>query len=41
MVTDTTADTKNWPDLAIGLYERLTGRGAEMRFSQMLCFSIV
>ena len=22
--------TKNWPDLAIGLYDRLTGRGAEI-----------
>ena len=23
-------ETKNWPDLAIGLFERLTGRGAEI-----------
>ena len=23
-------ETKNWPDLAIGLYDRLTGRGAEI-----------
>ncbi len=23
-------DTKTWPDLAIGLYDRLTGRGAEI-----------
>lgn len=30
--TDTTADTKNWPDLAIGLFERLTGRGAEIAY---------
>ena len=22
--------TKRWPDLAIGLYDRLTGRGAEI-----------
>lgn len=22
--------TKNWPELAIGLYDRLTGRGAEI-----------
>ncbi|MFT5525091.1 MAG: hypothetical protein ACI9HK_003057 [Pirellulaceae bacterium] len=22
--------TKTWPDLAIGLYDRLTGRGAEI-----------
>jgi hypothetical protein len=25
-------DTKNWPDLAIGLYDRLTGRGAEITY---------
>lgn len=25
-----TQDTKNWPDLAIGLYDRLSGRGAEI-----------
>ncbi len=24
--------TKTWPDLAIGLYDRLTGRGAEIRY---------
>ena len=31
MATDTMAtDTKTWPDLAIGLYDRLTGRGAEI-----------
>ncbi len=23
-------DTTSWPDLAIGLYDRLTGRGAEI-----------
>ena len=23
-------DTKTWPDLAIGLYDHLTGRGAEI-----------
>ncbi len=23
-------DTRTWPDLAIGLYDRLTGRGAEI-----------
>ncbi len=23
-------DTKTWPELAIGLYDRLTGRGAEI-----------
>lgn len=29
--------TKNWPDLAIGLYDRLTGRNAEItyEFDQM------
>lgn len=26
----TVTDTKTWPDLAIGLYDRLTGRGAEI-----------
>ena len=31
MATESTlADTKTWPDLAIGLYDRLTGRGAEI-----------
>ena len=25
-------DTKSWPDLAIGLYDRLTGRGAEITY---------
>lgn len=25
-----TTDTRNWPDLAVGLFERLTGRGAEI-----------
>jgi hypothetical protein len=24
--------TKNWPDLAVGLYDRLTGRDAEIRY---------
>ncbi len=32
MLADTTSDTKSWPDLAIGLYERLTGRGAEIAY---------
>ncbi|MCO6478429.1 MAG: hypothetical protein J5I94_17495 [Phaeodactylibacter sp.] len=27
-----TKETKNWPDLAIGLYERLTGRNAEITY---------
>ena len=26
-------DTKNWPDLAIGLYDKLTGRDAEISYS--------
>ena len=29
----TKADTKTWPDLAIGLYDRLTGRDAEIAYS--------
>jgi hypothetical protein len=24
--------TQNWPDLAIGLYDKLTGRGAEISY---------
>jgi hypothetical protein len=33
MATDIAPDeTKTWPDLAIGLYERLTGRGAEITY---------
>ncbi len=27
-----TAQTKSWPDLAIGLYDKLTGRGAEITY---------
>ena len=27
-----TTDTQTWPDLAIGLYDRLTGRGAEITY---------
>jgi hypothetical protein len=27
-----TNETKNWPDLAIGLFERLTGRNAEISY---------
>lgn len=26
-------ETKNWPDLAIGLYDKLTGRDAEISYS--------
>lgn len=25
-------NTMNWPDLAVGLYDRLTGRGAEITY---------
>jgi len=34
MSTDdsTAAETETWPELAIGLYERLTGRGAEITY---------
>jgi hypothetical protein len=28
--TATEEETTTWPDLAIGLYDRLTGRGAEI-----------
>ncbi|MDZ7636896.1 MAG: hypothetical protein U5J83_01345 [Bryobacterales bacterium] len=26
-------DTTSWPELAIGLYDKLTGRGAEITYS--------
>lgn len=26
-------DTKTWPDLAIGLYDKLTGRNAEISYT--------
>lgn len=29
----TTNDTKTWPELAIGLYDKLTGRGAEITYA--------
>ncbi len=29
-MAEKTDNTINWPDLAIGLYDRLTGRGAEI-----------
>ena len=29
---NSTQTTQNWPDLAIGLYDRLTGRGAEISY---------
>lgn len=28
----TTTDPQTWPDLAIGLYDKLTGRGAEISY---------
>ena len=28
----TIQETKNWPDLAVGLYERLTGLGSEISY---------
>ncbi len=28
----TPSDTKTWPELAIGLYDKLTGRGAEITY---------
>ena len=34
MATDDASlnETETWPELAIGLYERLTGRGAEITY---------
>jgi hypothetical protein len=26
------SETKTWPDLAVGLFEKLTGRGAEIAY---------
>jgi len=31
-MTEEMRHTKNWPDLAIGLYDKLTGRGAEITY---------
>mgnify|MGYP005854095441 FL=1 len=31
-MTSNHADTQTWPDLAIGLYDKLTGRGAEITY---------
>jgi len=31
-MTKITNDTQTWPDLAIGLYDKLTGRGAEITY---------
>jgi len=30
--TDRQQETTTWPDLAIGLYDKLTGRGAEITY---------
>ncbi|MEM1042173.1 MAG: hypothetical protein AAGI91_06035 [Bacteroidota bacterium] len=30
--TDRKDDTQTWPELAIGLYDKLTGRGAEITY---------
>jgi hypothetical protein len=30
--TEKIAETTTWPDLAIGLYDKLTGRGAEITY---------
>ncbi len=32
VMSQTTPDTQTWPDLAIGLYDKLTGRGAEITY---------
>ncbi|MBM3738367.1 MAG: hypothetical protein FJW39_21500 [Acidobacteria bacterium] len=31
-MTRTHSDPQTWPDLAIGLYDKLTGRGAEITY---------
>lgn len=31
-MSTTTNETTTWPELAIGLYDRLTGRGAEITY---------
>lgn len=31
-MSNPTTDTKTWPELAIGLYDALTGRGAEISY---------
>ena len=31
-MADNLENPTNWPDLAIGLYDRLTGRGAEITY---------
>ena len=31
-MSNTTEDTQSWPSLAIGLYDKLTGRGVEITY---------
>lgn len=31
-MNDKSTETTTWPDLAIGLYDKLTGRGAEITY---------
>lgn len=31
-MSDLQKDTNTWPELAIGLYDKLTGRGAEIHY---------
>ncbi len=31
-MSETTPHNQTWPDLAIGLYDKLTGRGAEITY---------
>ena len=31
-MAQTMTETQTWPDLAIGLYDKLTGRGAEITY---------
>ena len=32
IMTPTSSQNQTWPDLAIGLYDKLTGRGAEITY---------
>lgn len=31
-MADNRTDTQTWPELAVGLYDKLTGRGAEINY---------
>ncbi len=31
-ITDEEMETSTWPELAVGLYDKLTGRGAEITY---------